>query len=97
MARLYDVAPTGVTTLILSNAVKAAADGVTPFTIRLGDTAYRMRAGHHLRLQLSTTLAGQYPVHPGTDVPVWEATERQRALQELHVAECRLEYGEDQG
>ncbi len=97
VARLYDVDPRGRATLILSNAVDAVADGTTPFSIRLGDTAYRMRTGHHLRLQLSTSLAGQYPVHPGTDEPVWQAVERRPALQELHVRECVLDYGQDPG
>lgn len=97
VARLYDVGPDGTATLILTNATDAVADGETRFSIRLGDTAYRMRAGHRLRLQLSTTLAGQYPVHPGTDEPIWEATERRAATQTLQVAACRLDYGEDRG
>lgn len=97
VARLYDVSPNNTATLILGNAVSAPADGITPFDIRLGDTAYRMRAGHRIRVQLSTTLAGQYPVHPGTDDSVWYATERRQATQKLHVAKCRLDYGEDRG
>lgn len=97
VARLYDVAPDDTATLILTNAVEATADGATPFAVRLGDTAYRMRPGHRLRLQVSTTLAGQYPVHPGSDEPVWLATERRRSTHELLVGDCVLEYGEDRG
>ncbi len=97
VARLYDLAPDGAAHLILTNAVDAVADGETPFEVRLGDTAYRMSAGHALRLQLSTTLADQYPVHPGTDAPVWEATTRKPARVALQLAGARLDYGEDRG
>lgn len=96
VARLYDVAPDGDTRFILGNATDVVADGVTRFTIRLGDTAYRMRAGHRLRLQISTSLAGQYPVHPGTDEPVWSATVRRAATQALILDGAALDYGEDQ-
>lgn len=97
VARLYDVAPDGDTRFVVGNAAEVVADGTTPFTLRLGDTAYRMRAGHRLRLQLSTSLAGQYPVHPGTDEPVWLATDRRAATQTLILDGARLDYGEDRG
>ncbi len=97
VARLYDVAPDGDARFILGNAGEVVADGTTPFTLRLGDTAYRMRRGHRLRLQLSTSLAGQYPIHPGTDDPVWFAVDRRPASQSLVLDGAALDYGEDQG
>lgn len=87
--RLLDVHPDGTATMIAANAEAPRADG-SGFRVRLGDTAYRMPAGHRLRLAVSTSAAGQYPVHPGTDEDPWMATERRPAEQTLHFDRSRL-------
>lgn len=89
VARLLDVYPDGTATMIAANAAAPIADGST-FPVRLGDTAYRVPTGHRLRLAVSTSAAGQYPVHPGTDENPWTATERQEAEQQLHLDRSRL-------
>ena len=60
VARLLDVHPSGAAHLIAANGIGTTADGVTVFRIRLGDTAYRLPAGHTLRLALSSALGGQH-------------------------------------
>jgi len=85
VVRLLDVRPTGVSTMIAANAISALADGTTQFHLRLGDTAYRMPAGHRLRLAISTSAFGQYPPHPGTDENPWTACDRRPQTQSLVV------------
>lgn len=89
VARLLDVYPDGTATMIAANAVAPVADG-SVFRVRLGDTAYRLPIGHRLRLAISTSAAGQYPVHPGTDENPWTATERRPVEQRLHLDRSRL-------
>lgn len=90
IARLFDVAPDDSAHVILGNAIDAIADGSTAFELWLGDTAYRLPAGHRLRLVISTSLHGQYVVHPGTDADPWLATDLARAEQRLHLAGAEL-------
>ncbi len=90
VVRLLDVRPDGVATMIVANAISAPADGTTPFTLRLGDTAYRLPAGHRLRLAVSTTAFGQYPPHPGTDDDAWTARDRHRTSQALLLRSSTL-------
>ncbi|MGY6496893.1 MAG: CocE/NonD family hydrolase [Microcella sp.] len=89
VARVLDVHPDGSATMIAANAAAPSADG-SVFSLRLGDTAYRLPAGHRLRLAIATSAAGQYPVHPGSDVDPWETTERKPARQELMLSSSRL-------
>ncbi|MEI3865721.1 CocE/NonD family hydrolase [Microbacterium sp. CCNWLW134] len=97
IARLLDVHPGGRATMILANATDCVADGRQPFHVRLGDTAYRLPAGHRLRLALSSSLAGQYPVHPGTDESAWDATTHRPSRQTLHLEHATLTARVDRG
>ncbi|KRC61938.1 hypothetical protein ASE14_14260 [Agromyces sp. Root81] len=97
VARLYDVDEHGDARLVCGNAVEAVADGATPFTVRLGDTAYRLPARHRLRLLVATSLAGQYVVHPGTDESPWHAATRHPAHQSLLVDGAALVLPEEVG
>lgn len=97
IARLLDVAPNGEARLICANASDVVADSVSPFAIRMGDTAYRLPSGHRLRLAISSSLHGQYPVHPGTDADPWEAIEHRRSPQVLHLQGATLNFTEDRG
>jgi predicted acyl esterase len=67
VARLCDVFPDGRTHLIVEGAA-LVQDPVDPAECRidLGHTGYRVRAGHRLRLQLSTSSYPRWIVHPGT-------------------------------
>lgn len=83
IARLHDVDPAGRASFMLEGA--ALARGGDAVRVRLGDTAYRMRRGHRLRLAMSTSSFPQYLVHPGTDEDPWHATTRRPARQRLRT------------
>lgn len=95
IVRLFDVSADGAAHMVLSNALDAVADGVTEFCLWLGDTAYRLPVGHRLRLVVSTSLHGQYPVHPGTDEDPWRAVQTARAEQRLHLVGAELRFAEE--
>jgi predicted acyl esterase len=81
--RLHDVDPAERASFMLEGA--ALARGGEPVRVRLGDTAYRVRRGHRLRLAVSTSSFPQYLVHPGTDEDPWHATTRRPARQRLRT------------
>lgn len=97
VARLCDVYPDSSARVIVANAADVCADGDTVFVIRLGDTAYRLPAGHRLRLAVSTSLHGQYVIHPGTEEDPWTATEGRRSRLRLHLAGAALSLTVDPG
>ncbi|MGO4105910.1 CocE/NonD family hydrolase [Leifsonia sp. YAF41] len=97
VARLYDVDQSGDARFIVGNGFDVLADGQTEFQLRLGDTAYRVPAGHRLRLLVATSLSGQYPVHPGTDENPWTATDHRAARQRLLLDGAALTLPEDCG
>jgi predicted acyl esterase len=97
VVRVLDVDPLGRARLILGNATQALADGVSEFSVRLGDTAYRLPAGHKLRCVISSSLSGQHPVHPGTEDDPWTATEFSKSTQTLHLRNTRLMISVDSG
>lgn len=68
VARLCDVYPDGRTHLIVEG-IKLIKEPSTRREVRidLGDTGYRLRAGHRLRLQISASAFPRWPVHPGTE------------------------------
>lgn len=68
IARLCDVYPDGRTHMIVEGAV-LIENPSTPSDVRvdLGDTGYRLRPGHRLRLQLSASAFPRWAIHPGTD------------------------------
>lgn len=95
VARLFDVSPDGAAQVIVGNAVEASADGRTAFDLWLGDTAYRLPMAHRLRLVISTSLHGQYVVHPGTDEDPWVAIHLESAEQQLHLSDAALRFTQE--
>lgn len=73
IARLLDVYPDGRARVILEGAanVEGGTGAAAPVRVDLGDTAYRVRPGHGLRLALSSSCFPLYPVHPGTEADLW--------------------------
>lgn len=67
VARLCDVYPDGRTHLVVEG-ITLVDDPRNPREVRvdLGDTGYRLRVGHRLRLQISASAFPRWPVHPGT-------------------------------
>lgn len=94
ITRLLDVYPAGRARIILEGAVIAQTRaGAQTVTVDLGDTAYRLRAGHRLRLAVMSSCFPLYPVHPGIDADVWRPTSTAKARHKLHcstVAPCTL-------
>lgn len=90
VVRVLDVDPLGRARLILGNATKARADGASTFSVRLGDTAYRLPAGHRIRCVISSSLSGQHPIHPGTDDNPWTAIHFEKSKQTLNLHSARL-------
>lgn len=66
IVRLLDVYPSGRARVILEGAQMANTDcGTTRVVVNLGDTAYRLRRGHSLRVAISASCFPLYPVSPG--------------------------------
>ena len=87
-ARLCDVYPDGRSMnvcdgfLRLNPEENQKADGdVTPIRIDLWPTAYRFKAGHRLRLQISSGAHPRWNRNPGTGEPIMSAT---RLLSSQH-------------
>lgn len=74
MATLYDVSPDGTTHRILDGAALARAPWPAGVSVQLGDSGYRLRRGHRLRLTLATSAFPRYVLHPGTTADPWTAT-----------------------
>lgn len=74
MAKLVDVYPEGTARRILEGARAVTLDGRTASVeIDLGYTAYRVRPGHRLRLEVAASSFPRYLWHPGTDEEPWDA------------------------
>lgn len=71
IARLLDVYPDGRARVIVEGAAIAQSSDAT-VKIDLGHTAYRIRAGHRLRLAISSSCFPLYAVHPGNGDDVWQ-------------------------
>ncbi len=65
VAKLVDVRPDGYASLIVEGAM-ALGGGDSTAQLDLGPLAYRLRSGHHLRLELAGSNYPRYAVHPGT-------------------------------
>jgi predicted acyl esterase len=84
IARLLDVYPSGRARLIVEGAAPAdTRHGAARVPVDLGDTAYRVRPGHSLRLAVSTSCFPLYPVHPGTDTDLWRPVATTKTTQRL--------------
>jgi uncharacterized protein len=83
-ARLLDVAPDGAAHLVLRGQAHLLAPSEdTLVRIELGHTGYRMRAGHRLRLHLTSSDFPEFVPHPGSDEDPWLATEFRSSRQAL--------------
>jgi hypothetical protein len=85
MARLIDVAPDGTGQRIVDGAVRAPGPWPVDVAIDLGDAGYRVRAGHRLRLELSSSEFPRYVLHPGNDADPWTAVDHQMAEQGIVI------------
>ena len=67
MAKLCDVYPDGDTRRIVDGACLVAPGATDPVVeVDLGQTGYRVRAGHRLRLEIASSAFPRYIPHPGT-------------------------------
>ncbi|MFF3501213.1 CocE/NonD family hydrolase [Streptomyces sp. NPDC003247] len=85
IARLLDVYPSGRTRLIVEGAEVAHTRSCqVRAVVDMGDTAYLLRAGHSLRLAVSTSCFPLCAVHPGTDDDLWSPGATAPVRQTLH-------------
>jgi uncharacterized protein len=75
--RLCDVTPAGRSYNVCDGLVRVApgrfdrdADGTHPVTVDLWPTAYRFRAGHRIRVQVSGGAHPRFSRNPGTGAPL---------------------------
>ena len=89
VAKLVDVCPDGRARRIVEGIVAVSGTGdpddARPATIDLGDTGYRLPAGHRLQLQIASSDFPRYAVHPGTDEEPMIAVRTQDSDQGLLV------------
>ncbi|MGV9384937.1 CocE/NonD family hydrolase [Nonomuraea sp. NPDC003707] len=86
IVRLLDVYPSGRARMVLEGAeIVSTAAGPARVRVRLGDTAYRVRPGHRLRLAISSSCFPLYLVHPGNDEDLWHVSRSRPARQTLHL------------
>jgi len=73
--QLVDVAPSGRAQRIAEGAalVRDARRGARA-AVSLGDTGYRLRPGHRLRLEVASSCFPRYLLHPGSEDDPWHAT-----------------------
>src|SRR5690606_14112850 len=74
MVRVADVAPDGYALRVLDGAVAVSGPFPATVTVDLGHTGYRLRPGHSLRMELSSSEFPRYVPHPGTADDPWTAT-----------------------
>lgn len=79
--RLCDVNTGGISTNIADGLIRCCpgdpepqADGLMKLTIRLNHTAHEFKAGHRLRLQVSSGAHPRYARNTGTEEPIGSAT-----------------------
>ena len=78
MVKVCDVAPDGQAHRIADGAaVRPASATDQVVRIALGHTGYRVRHGHRLRVELSSSAFPRYIWHPGTSGDPWVATRTQ--------------------
>ncbi|MDI6103461.1 CocE/NonD family hydrolase [Actinoplanes sp. NEAU-A12] len=90
-ARLLDVAPDGTARLIArgQQTIPHPGDAVA-VTIDLGQTGYRLPAGHALRLTVASSDAPEFVPAPGTGEHRWLAAGTRPNRQRLDLAATRL-------
>ncbi|MDG6110509.1 CocE/NonD family hydrolase [Dactylosporangium aurantiacum] len=89
-ARLCDVSPSGHSVNVCDGLVRVGpeepvdAAGVRSLTVQLGHTAWRFRAGHRVRLQVSSGAHPRFARNHGTGEPLATATTLLTAEQSVH-------------
>ena len=73
MVKLCDVYPAGEARRIVDGACRLAGGSEAVVTVDLGHTGYRLRPGHRLRLEVSSSAFPRYVRHPGTTADPWDA------------------------
>jgi putative CocE/NonD family hydrolase len=73
MAKLCDVYPTGEARRIADGAYRLEGGVESLASVDLGHTGYRIRPGHRLRLEVSSSAFPRYIGHPGTTADPWDA------------------------
>jgi putative CocE/NonD family hydrolase len=76
MVKLCDVYPAGDARRIVDGAARLDG-GEQQVRVDLGATGYRVRTGHRLRLEVSSSAFPRYIWHPGTTDDPWDATRTQ--------------------
>ena len=79
MVKLCDVYPAGEARRIVDGAYRVAG-GTSTGTVDLGNAGYRVRPGHRLRLEVSSSAFPRYIWHPGTREDPWDAV-RSRVVE----------------
>jgi hypothetical protein len=83
--RLCDVDPGGRSRNVCDGLVsRSGADELGRATVRLWPTAHRFRAGHRIRLQVSSGAFPRYARNLGTGEPLLNASTLRVADQEVH-------------
>ena len=72
MVKLCDVYPAGEARRIVDGACRIAG-GSSVVSVDLGHAGYRVRPGHRLRLEISSSAFPRYVWHPGTTTDPWDA------------------------
>jgi uncharacterized protein len=83
--RLCDVAPHGRSYNVCDGLVSlSGADEIACAAVRLWPTAYRFKAGHRIRVQVSSGAFPRYARNPGTGEPLATATTLKAADQAVY-------------
>ena len=83
-ARLCDVDPRGHSVNITDGLLRLGPGDPARIRVGLWPTAHRFRAGHRIRLQVSSGAHPRYARNPGTGEPLATATAMQAAEQTVH-------------
>jgi uncharacterized protein len=89
MACVSDLSPDGSALRILDGAAHVGGPWPREVTVDLGDTGYRLRPGHRLRLALSSSEFPRYLLHPGTTADPWTAREFRTTEQQTILGGAR--------
>lgn len=82
-ARLLDVYPDGSAYRVLDGIALARQPWPRQVTVNLGHAGYRLRRGHRLQVQISSSAFPRYALNPGTDTNPWTATDHRRHEQHI--------------
>jgi uncharacterized protein len=83
-AKLLDEPPDGGARMIVRGQGDLSdVSGAAQVRIEMGHTGYRLRPGHRLRLNITSSDFPEYMRHPGTDENPWLATQTKPSRQQL--------------